>query len=287
MILRAPKENKKRKNFLRWYFMICHSRAGGNPGLFLARFAWIPAFAGMTTRLLSFFTSSPHRYFQRRSQRIRNRIFITFLLFVSFVVNASLSCSAAALPTFAAVKQKRTVSEALLLDRHGELIHELRGDPTGRRLDWKALGEISPTLVKAVIQSEDRRFYEHRGVDWFALGSSFMTNLFSTHPRGASTISMQLASILQGRRAQARRDWREKWRQIQVAREIERSWTKDEILEAYLNLISYRGELQGVAAAAQGLFAKEPHGLDDADAWILAALIRSPNAAAEKVAARA
>ncbi|HEX2930621.1 MAG TPA: penicillin-binding protein 1C, partial [Candidatus Binatia bacterium] len=200
---------------------------------------------------------------------------------------ASPSYLVAALPSYAAVKQKRTVSEALLLDRHGEVIHELRVDPTGRRLEWKTLGEISPTLVKAVIQSEDRRFHEHRGVDWLALGSSFVTNLFSTHPRGASTISMQLTSILQGRRAQARRDWREKWRQIQDAREIERSWTKNEILEAYLNLISYRGELQGVAAASQGLFAKEAHGLDDADSWILASLIRSPNATAEKVAARA
>ena len=208
------------------------------------------------------------------------------MLFVSFVVNPSLSFLHAALPSFAAVKERRTISEALLLDRHGEVIHELRVDPTGRRLDWKALGEISPTLIKAVIQSEDRRFFEHRGVDWLALGSSFVSNLFSAHSRGASTISMQLASILEGRRAQARRDWREKWRQIQNAREIEQSWTKNEILEAYLNLISYRGELQGIAAAAQGLFGKETHGLSDADSWILAALIRSPNAPLEKVGRR-
>lgn len=193
----------------------------------------------------------------------------------------------AALPSFAAVKEKRTISEAFLLDRHGEVIHELRVDPTGRRLDWKTPGEISPFLIKAVIQSEDRRFFEHRGVDWLALGSSLVSNLFSTHPRGASTISMQLASILEGRRAQARRDWRGKWRQIQNARELEQRWTKNEILEAYLNLISYRGELQGVAAAAQGLFGKETHGLSDTELWILAALIRSPNAPADKVSRRA
>jgi penicillin-binding protein 1C len=195
--------------------------------------------------------------------------------------------ASAAPPSFAAVKEKRTSSEAYLLDRHGEIIHEIRVDPSGRRLDWKPLGEISPTLIQAVIDSEDRSFFAHHGVDWRALASAAVKNLYSSSARGASTITMQLASILHGRRAQGRRDWREKWEQIERAREIEQSWTKEQILEAYLNLISYRGELQGIGAAAQGLFDKEAHGLSGIDAWILAALIRSPNAPAEKVAARA
>lgn len=175
-----------------------------------------------------------------------------------------------------------------MLDRHGNVIQELRVDPFGRRLDWKSLRDISPALQDAVIQSEDRRFHDHGGVDWRALGYAFATNLFSSRPRGASTITMQLAALIDGRRPlRSRRGWREKWQQIQLAREIEQSWSKPEILEAYLNLISFRGELQGVTAAAQGLFEKEPHGLADHDAWILAALIRSPNAPVEKVAERA
>ncbi len=203
------------------------------------------------------------------------------------VIFASAVDGSAALPSFTKVKESRSSSEALLLDRHGEVIHEIRIDPWGRRLEWKALGEISPSLKEAVIQSEDRHFYQHHGVDWRALGYAFATNLFSSHPRGASTITMQLASLLERRRANGRRDWREKWRQMQSARELERNWGKEEILEAYLNLISFRGELQGVTSAARGLFDKEPHGLNQADAWILAALIRSPNAALDKVAARA
>jgi penicillin-binding protein 1C len=210
-----------------------------------------------------------------------------FLALVLYTLGFTASVAQAVLPSFAVVKEKRTISEALLLDRNGEVIHELRVDPTGRRLDWKTLAEISPSLINAVIQSEDRRFFEHHGVDWRALAIAAVKNLSSSRARGASTITMQLASILQGRRAQARRDWREKWEQIQSAREIERSWTKNQILEAYLNLISYRGDLQGIAAAAQGLFDKEAHGLNDVDSWILAALIRSPNAPADKVARRA
>jgi penicillin-binding protein 1C len=208
-------------------------------------------------------------------------------MFALMISTALVEGASAPLPSFTKVKESRSTSEALLLDRHGEVIHEVRIDPWGRRLEWKALGEISPALKEAVIQSEDRHFYQHHGVDWRALGYAFASNLFSSNRRGASTITMQLASLLEGRRVNARRDWREKWRQIQRARELERNWSKEELLEAYLNLISFRGELQGIASAARGLFGKEPHGLNESDSFILAALVRSPNAPLEKVAARA
>lgn len=210
------------------------------------------------------------------------------LVFLCFLTLLTAGIAHAAVPTFVKVKSDYTSSEATLLDRHGEIVQELRVDPFGRRLEWKTLREISPALQDAVIQSEDRRFYDHGGVDWRALGYAFATNWFSAHRRGASTITMQLASLIEKRRSgRARRGWREKWQQIQKARGIEQGWSKVEILEAYLNLVSFRGELQGVTAAARGLFEKEPHGLADHEAWILAALIRSPNAPPEKVAERA
>ena len=193
-----------------------------------------------------------------------------------------------AAPTFVSVKNGNMSTEAVLLDRNGEVIHELRVDPKGRRLDWIRLKDLSPALKKAVIQTEDKRFYQHGGVDWLALGAAAVQNLVSSRARGASTITMQLAAIIEQRKSRAgRRSWREKWRQIQRARDIERSWSKEEILEAYLNLVSFRGELQGVAAASRGLFGKEAHGLDDAESRIMAVLIRSPNAAVEKVISRA
>ena len=206
-------------------------------------------------------------------------------LFALFILGLATDSGASA--SFIKVKESRSTSEALLLDRRGEVIHEIRIDPWGRRLEWKALNEISPSLIKAVIQSKDRRFHEHHGVDWRALVHAFASNLVSSHRRGGSTITMQLVSLLERRRVNSRRNWPEKWRQIQSARELERSWSKTEILEAYLNLVSFRGELQGVTAAARGLFSKEPHGLNEADSWILAALIRSPNASVDRAALRA
>lgn len=194
-----------------------------------------------------------------------------------------------ALPSFDAVKASYKKSDAVLLDRHGKVIHELRVDPGGRRLDWAGIRDISPALIKAVIHSEDRRFYEHSGVDWRAVGSSAVRNLFSASPRGASTVTMQLASVLDRnlKPKYSKKTLLQKLAQMKAAKEIEKSWEKGEILEAYLNLITFRGELQGISAASRGLFDKTPDGIDEAESLILASLIRSPNAPLKSVTRRA
>jgi penicillin-binding protein 1C len=143
-----------------------------------------------------------------------------------------------------------------------------------------------------VLKAEDQRFFEHAGVDWLAAGKAALTNTLANlrkKPRGASTLTMQLAGLLDAKyRARiARRNVAEKWRQMQAAQELEKSWSKAEILEAYLNLAPFRGELTGIDAAARGLFDKRPAGLSDDEALILAVLIRSPNAKPKDVARRA
>src|SRR5512136_3322190 len=72
------------------------------------------------------------------------------------------------LPSFEEVRASHRLSDAQLLDRHGSVIHEMRVDPTGRRLEWVALTDISPALARAVVAAEDRRFHDHDGVDWRA-----------------------------------------------------------------------------------------------------------------------
>ena len=196
---------------------------------------------------------------------------------------------ARALPTFEEVKNSYKKSDAVLLDRHGEVIHELRIDEKGRRLDWVGLRDISPSLIKAVIHSEDRRFYEHHGVDWRAVIAAVFDRLLSKGDRGASTITMQLVSILnKGLKPRGvKRTLSQKWRQIKAAWEIEGTWSKDEIIEAYLNLTTFRGELQGISSASRGIFDKEPSGLDESESLVLASLIRSPNAQVGDVVKRA
>lgn len=211
--------------------------------------------------------------------------FLLFILITSFLFTTH----AHALPTFDEVKNSYKKSDAVLLDRHGEVIHELRVDEKGRRLDWVSLKDISPSLIRAVIHSEDRRFYEHHGVDWRAVIAAVFDRLLSKGDRGASTITMQLVSILDKglKPRDAKRTLSQKWGQIKAAWEIEKIWSKDEIIEAYLNLTTFRGELQGISSVSRGIFDKEPSGLDESESLVLASLIRSPNAQVGDVIRRA
>ncbi len=192
-------------------------------------------------------------------------------------------------PSFEQVRKAWRPSEARLLDRYGAVLDERRVDAHVRRLAWTALRDVSPALVLAVLLSEDRRFREHGGADLRALAAATRDSLVHGRHRGASTITMQLASLLRPDLAGGRggRSMLQKLRQITAAWALESRWSKDEMLEAYLNHVSFRGELQGVAAATRGLFGKEPHGVDAGEALVLASLLRAPNAEPARVAARA
>lgn len=205
------------------------------------------------------------------------------------IMFSSFSSPGYALPSYDQVKQAYVKSDSLLLDRNGEIIYELRVDKERRRLDWTPVKDISPVFIEAVIQAEDKRFYEHGGVDYRSIGGALIQGLSSDGLRGASTITMQLASLLD-RELESKKGKRSIWqkeRQILNAWEIEKGWSKAEILEAYLNLVTFRGEHQGIAASSRALFGKDPHGLDQCESLILASLIRSPNASSTEVSKRA
>lgn len=197
--------------------------------------------------------------------------------------------SAAAVPSFAQIQRDFRPSETLILDRRGEVVQRLRTDPTVRRGQWLKLSDVSPALRTALVLSEDRRFYEHSGVDWKAVSAAAWGRLFHRSTRGASTLTMQLAGLLDAdlRVRGSGRDWGQKIGQVFTAAELERHWRKDQILEAYLNLVPFRGDVVGIDALSRTLFGKAPQGLDAREAAITAALVRAPNAPAAKVAQRA
>ena len=190
---------------------------------------------------------------------------------------------------FDQIKADYRSSDTLILDRHGELLHRLRTDATVRRGQWVALADISPALRTALVLSEDKRFYEHSGVDWQAVSSAAWANLWNRKTRGASTITMQLAGLLDDdlKRGSGGRSVAQKLGQTVSAGLLERNWRKDQILEVYLNLVPFRGELVGIDALSRTLFGKAAHGLDAREAAVAAALVRSPNANSAQVAQRA
>jgi penicillin-binding protein 1C len=193
-------------------------------------------------------------------------------------------------PSFIEVQGIYRSSDIRFLDRGGSFLQRVRIDSTRRNLDWFSLNQISPSLVTTVLEAEDRNFYRHSGVEWGAVLKGLSGWMIGRGERGASTISMQLSSLLapalRPAKNQRRSPW-QKWQQIQTARQLERSWTKPQILEAYFNLVSFRGELQGVAAASAVFFGKLPHGLNDEESALLAVLLRDPNASLELATRRA
>ncbi len=207
----------------------------------------------------------------------------------ALLVTAAASAALAAPPPFERVRDSHRPSDAELLDRHGEPLQRVRVDATVRRAPWLPLAAFSPALRAAVLAGEDRGFASHRGVDWPALAAGAWAQARGAPPRGASTITMQLAALLDPglARPAGGRGVADKWRQIDAARALEAAWTKDQILEAYLNRVPLRGDLVGVPAAARALFGKSPAGLDAVQGALIAALLPAPNAAPAAVERRA
>lgn len=205
-------------------------------------------------------------------------------IFIAFVIWILMT----PVPTFESARSTAFSSEATLLDRHGLEIQRLRLDNKRRMLDWVPLSNVSTTFQSAILAAEDKRFYWHPGIDPIGAVSALFDNFQRAHGRGASTITMQLANILAESGGYGmQHGWMSKLRQIRYALAIELHWSKREILEAYLNLVSFRGELVGIDAASRGLLAKGPAGLDYADAAVLASLVRAPNASRIAIARRA
>jgi penicillin-binding protein 1C len=192
------------------------------------------------------------------------------------------------LPDYATVRAAWRPSEAWLYDRNGVLIDSSRVDFARRRLAWTPLDQVSPMARDTLVAAEDRRFRWHGGVDWLGLGGAFRDWLRGLPGRGASTLTMQLAAFLSpDLAAPGARGPLDKLRQMRAAWAIERGWSKNQILEGYLNYAGFRGEAQGIGAASLGLFGKTPSALDRDDSLLLAALLPDPRADAPRLAQRA
>ena len=205
---------------------------------------------------------------------------------------ARLATKPPAMPAFATVRADWRPSEAWLYDRTGQLLDSERVDFERRRLAWVPLSDISPAVRSAVVQSEDRRFWSHGGVDWLAVASAARARLTmgrtGDRSRGASTLAMQLAAFLDPSLAQpGKRDWRTKIRQMRAGQALAANWSHEQMLEAYFNLLPLRGEAQGIGAGAQSLFGKKPAQMNRTDAALFAGLLPNPAADADALGRRA
>jgi penicillin-binding protein 1C len=140
--------------------------------------------------------------------------------------------------------------------------------------DRVAFHEIPPLLKQAFILAEDKRFLSHGGVDWLARASALVQNVWAGRAvRGASTITEQVVRILNPR---PRNLW-SRWLEGFEARELERRFSKPEILEFYLNQVPYARNRRGIAQAARTYFDRDVGTLSPGEMLALAVLVRSPS----------
>src|SRR6202044_3373897 len=171
------------------------------------------------------------------------------------------------------LQQAREVSTSIV-DRHGKLLRAYAMADGRWRLPVNSASDADPTYLKLLFAYEDRRFHSHAGVDPLALGRAALQLVTRGHiVSGGSTITMQLARLMEPRR---QRSVHAKFRQIVRAIEIERQMSKDQILDLYLAMAPFGGNLEGVRAASIAYFGKEPKRLSLSEAALLVALPQSP-----------
>lgn len=157
-------------------------------------------------------------------------------------------------------------------DRNGHLLREVRTSD-GELARWLPLDQVPPFFLEALIAVEDRHFYQHPGVDPFALVRALGQWLGNQRIiSGASTLSMQLARNLRTRP----RTLFGKFSEMALALRIEATLSKREVLEQYVNRIDFGPNLRGLAAASHSYFARSPAQLSDAELALLAGLPQSP-----------
>ena len=204
---------------------------------------------------------------------------VLLLLMAGTVLLFSYYSIARTLPSVEDLQNRASQFETTrILDRNGNVLYEIL-DPTAGRRTYVPLNKISPALIAATIATEDKEFYNHPGFDPVAIVRALWEN-YRTEGQGggASTITQQLArALLLSPEERAERTYSRKAREIILAAEITRRYTKDQILELYLNEIYYGNLAYGVEAAAETYFGKAANQLTLGEASFLAGLPQSPS----------
>ena len=175
--------------------------------------------------------------------------------------------------TYAKLSPKIEIKNAnsfMLFDDNNEVFFQGSGSR-----EWISLDDISPYLIEATINTEDKNFYKHIGFDYLRIVKALFVNITSgTTSQGASTITQQYAKNLF---LDFDKTWKRKWDEMWYTIEIESHYSKDEILEGYLNTINYGHGKYGIETASKYYFGKSAKDLTLAEAAMLTGIPKSPS----------
>ncbi len=216
----------------------------------------------------------------RLSPRARRNIVVSLLAVVAFGLAVLMAawnraCAGNSCPSIAELGAYDPNQASKVYAADGRLITDLGQE----RRTVVPLAEMSPVVKAAFITTEDKRFYQHEGIDWYRVLGAIRSNLIEMRvAEGFSTITMQLARNIWTEDISGRdKSLRRKLREAKVAREIEEKYPKDRILELYLNQIDLGNRAFGVEAASQRYFGKSVRDLNVAEAATLAAMPKAPS----------
>ncbi len=214
---------------------------------------------------------------------VRLMVYGGFLLVLGFIGFSAFALYqyfqiAATLPSVDDLRARASQFEtSTILDRNGNVLYEIV-DPNAGRRTYVSLDEISPFLIAATIATEDKAYYSHPGFDPLAILRAFWQNWRSGETvSGASTITQQLARILLfDPEERYEQTYMRKVREALLANEIDRRYTKEEVLELYLNEINYGNLAYGIEAASRTYFDVPASQLTLGQAAFLAGLPQAP-----------
>ena len=245
------------------------------PGVrkFSSRISKLP---NLSTRPVASHPFSTSSNFNKRRFWIRFFGLVTTLIFVSLVglivfTVFSFVIFAKDLPSPNKLSARDSSLSTKIFDRGGKLLYDIYGDKNRALVTWNEL----PQYVRdATVAIEDKNFYQHQGFSPIGIGRAVFRIFFFQKLEGGSTITQQVVknTLLSPERTVTR-----KIKEFILAIQVERKYTKDEILQIYLNEVPYGGTAWGIEAAAQTYFDKEAKDLTMTEAVILAGLPQSPS----------
>ena len=160
-------------------------------------------------------------------------------------------------------------------NRTGERMEVTDDVWAGKQSSYVSYNEIPQAMIDAVVAIEDKRFFEHRGVDWYRTFAAAANYLFGGDGHfGGSTLTQQLIKNLTGENAPT---WKRKVQEILWARDLERKLDKTEILELYLNVVHFSDQCDGIAAAAEHYFSKTVSELTTEECAAIVAITNNPS----------
>ncbi len=212
---------------------------------------------------------------KQKKRHARLPLFILFFIIAALAVSTGITALYSftyALPKPERIFERNVVESTKIFDRTGAiLLYEIHGEEKRTSIP---LAEVPAYVIHATIVAEDSNFYSHHGVDAGGIIRAILKNLVrGTIVQGGSTITQQLIknSILTGERT-----WSRKFKELALALVLEQKYSKDTILELYLNQIPYGSNAYGIAAAAEIYFNKKADQLTIAEAATLASLPKAP-----------